>query len=102
MLLSAFLYLSVFACFNLGDALLATLVHFSAQGEHPFLVFYLNLVAETLMIVTKLSHFLVVIAVQGIAVFLLANFLLFFRDFKAPNVCLELTLFYSMLVFGIF
>lgn len=52
MFLSALLNLCVLTGLYLGDLLLPPLVHLRAQGEHLFLVLNLDLVTQSLMVVS--------------------------------------------------
>jgi len=82
MLESALLNLSILALLNLQNLGLSLLLHGRAEITHLGLVFILDLVADTLMVVSNSCHFSVEGLVQGVLVFFLSLLLLFLSHFE--------------------
>ena len=80
----ALLDFRVFASLDHLNTFLAPFFHLGAEVDHAFLVFELDLVAESFVVVAHLGHTFVEGTMQGVRILLLTGVLLFFRHFQAP------------------
>lgn len=101
MFYSALFDTGILVLFNFSNLSLSLLFHGCAQVTHLCLIFELDFVANTLMVVSDGCHLAVVSLMKRIFILLLTLFLLFLSHFQWSQVLFELSFLDSMLIFRV-
>ena len=92
---------SILSRFDLGNFCFALGLHVLPQARHLSFVLLLDLIGNTLILLTLCSCNRIEVLVERIRILSLAHFLLLLLDFECAQILLQRTLVYSVLIFGV-